>query len=63
NIHFGKIYEPFNKERIETAASMAGVDSIARTLEKGYDHMLGLTFEGGTELSLGQWQKVAFGVS
>ncbi len=59
NIHFGKIYEPFSQGKIETAASMAGVDSIARTLEKGYDQMLGLTFEGGIELSLGQWQKVA----
>ncbi|HEX9203715.1 MAG TPA: ATP-binding cassette domain-containing protein, partial [Vicinamibacteria bacterium] len=34
-------------------------DSVAGRLEKGYDHMLGRRFEGGVELSGGEWQKVA----
>ncbi len=61
NIHLGKIYEPFNKSKIISAAKLSGTDKIAEKLEKGYDQMLGLTFSGGTELSLGQWQKVALG--
>ncbi|HVZ66672.1 MAG TPA: ABC transporter ATP-binding protein [Patescibacteria group bacterium] len=59
NIHFGKIHEDFNLEKIKQAAKMSGTDKIAEKLDKGYDQTLGLTFEGGAELSLGQWQKVA----
>ena len=59
NIHFGKIYAKFDLGKIEQAASLAGVDRLALDLDKGYDQMLGMTFEGGQELSLGQWQKVA----
>jgi ATP-binding cassette subfamily B protein len=59
NIHMGKIYEPFNLNKITKAAKLSGTDDLAKKLRFGYNHMLGLTFEGGTELSLGQWQKVA----
>ncbi len=59
NIHFGKIYEEYNLDKIKTAASLGGIASVAKKMDKGYDQLLGLTFEGGTELSLGQWQKVA----
>ena len=59
NIHFGKIHEGFDLEKIKEAARLSGTDEIAEKLEHGYDQMLGLTFEGGSELSLGQWQKVA----
>ncbi|HVT00691.1 MAG TPA: ABC transporter ATP-binding protein [Patescibacteria group bacterium] len=59
NIHFGKIHEDFDLEKVKQAAKMSGTDKIAEKLEKGYDQVLGLTFEGGAELSLGQWQKVA----
>ncbi len=59
NIHFGKIHEEFNLEKIKEAARLSGTDEIAQKLEKGYDQMLGLTFKEGSELSLGQWQKVA----
>lgn len=59
NIHFGKIHERFDLNKIKQAAELSGTDEIADKLERGYDQILGLTFEGGTELSLGQWQKVA----
>jgi ATP-binding cassette subfamily B protein len=44
---------------VTLAAKQAGVhDTIAR-LPKGYDSLLGKLFEGGHELSIGEWQKVA----
>ena len=32
---------------------------MIKKLEHGYEQMLGRTFEGGVELSVGQWQKMA----
>lgn len=34
-------------------------DSVIDTLEKGYEQELGKRFRSGTELSGGQWQKIA----
>lgn len=59
NIHFGKVYEKYNLDKIEKAASLSGINKVAREFDQGYKQMLGLTFKGGIELSLGQWQKVA----
>lgn len=59
NIYFGKIFEPENIKEITNAAKAAGADTVASQLSKGYDQMLGRTFEGGVDLSAGQWQKVA----
>lgn len=59
NIRFGKIYEEENLKKIIEAATLSGADSMVRKLDKGYEQMLGRTFEGGIELSAGQWQKIA----
>ncbi len=59
NIYFGKAYEAFNLEKIQDAAKRSGADPVIKKLEKGYETMLGRTFEEGVELSAGQWQKVA----
>src|SRR5438874_4921462 len=48
-------YDPRRRE--ESRRSPA--DSVAARLEKGYDQMLGRRFEGGVDLSGGEWQKVA----
>ena len=45
--------------RVEQAAQWAGADEIAAKLPKGYDTPLTRQFEGGVELSGGEWQKVA----
>ena len=37
----------------------AGIDEVLQNLPKGYDTMLGNSFYGGEELSMGQWQKLA----
>lgn len=41
------------------AAEQSGADKVAARLPQGYDTLLGRNFEGGEELSIGQWQKVA----
>ena len=44
---------------VEQAAQWAGADEIAAKLPQGYDTPLTRQFEGGVELSGGEWQKVA----
>ena len=41
------------------AACQADVDPIAQRLPQGYDTLLGRLFDGGQELSMGQWQRVS----
>lgn len=61
NIAIGKIDERENRPRIETAAHQSLADSVVAKLENGYDQQLGRRFQGGVELSGGEWQKVALG--
>ena len=46
-------------QAIRRAATKAGADRVAHRLPQGYETLLGRSFEGGEELSIGQWQKVA----
>ena len=48
-------------ERIEDAAHRSLASDVVETLPQGYETMLGRRFEGGVDLSGGQWQKVALG--
>jgi len=45
--------------RIVAAARQSGADELIRGLPQMYDTPLGHRFEGGAELSIGEWQKVA----
>lgn len=56
NITQGNLY---NGERLKLAAERSGVDKFINELPKKYDQILGKQFEGGIELSSGQWQKIA----
>ncbi len=47
------------REMIEHAGRLAGVEELAKGLASGYDTPMGRMFEGGLELSGGQWQRVA----
>ena len=47
--------------RVREAARRSLADAVASRLEKGYDQMLGRRFDGGVELSGGEWQKIALG--
>ncbi len=59
NIAVGQIEELDNWDRIREAARRGLADTVAARLEKGFDQQLGRRFEGGVELSGGEWQKVA----
>jgi ATP-binding cassette subfamily B protein len=44
---------------VERAAESAGAAEIIGRLPNGYDQLLGRWFENGTELSTGEWQRIA----
>ncbi|NYE72165.1 ABC transporter ATP-binding protein [Microlunatus parietis] len=44
---------------VRRAAELAGADEFLGELSQGYDTRLTVELEGGTDLSLGQWQRVA----
>ena len=44
---------------IEAAARQSGLSDLIERLPAGYDTILGKSFAGGTELSAGEWQRVA----
>jgi ATP-binding cassette, subfamily B, bacterial len=48
-----------NQERINQVAKASGADIFIKELPHGYKQKLGREFRKGTELSLGQWQKIA----
>ena len=59
NIGFGRSERMEDRRGIERAARQGGADAVARRLPEGYDTLLTREFEGGTELSGGEWQRVA----
>ncbi|MGB7060562.1 MAG: ATP-binding cassette domain-containing protein, partial [Geitlerinemataceae cyanobacterium] len=48
-----------SEESIEAAAHGAGIHEKITSLPQGYKSMLGKWFPGGTDLSGGQWQRLA----
>jgi ATP-binding cassette subfamily B protein len=59
NIAMGRIEERKNSSRIRAAAHKSLADEIIRGLPNRYDQRLGCRFEGGVDLSGGEWQKIA----
>ena len=59
NIAVGNIGRVGDEPAIRTAAERSLADSVAQGLKGKYDQMLGKRFEGGVDLSGGEWQKVA----
>ncbi|MGC9150180.1 MAG: signal peptidase I [Microbacter sp.] len=59
NIGLGNVASPVNLEKTQLAAQKAGIHDVLNKLPRGYHHLLGNLFEGGEELSMGQWQKMA----
>lgn len=58
NINIGNIKNQ-DINNIEKASKMTGADSFIQRLPFKYDQQLGNWFEGGVQLSGGQWQKIA----
>src|SRR5580704_1309116 len=59
NIGFGKIEDLADQARIERAARKSMAFQVIGKLPHGYDQMIGRRFEGGVDLSGGEWQKFA----
>ncbi|MGA2781885.1 MAG: ABC transporter ATP-binding protein [Smithella sp.] len=59
NIWIGDISVNPDDDRIHCAARQAGADGIISRLPHGYETILGNRYDGGAELSIGEWQKVA----
>ncbi len=60
NIAFGDVYQEANAQKIRQAAEKSNADEYISKLPRGYDTALMRYFEpDGTELSIGQWQKLA----
>ncbi len=58
NIAVGDLQTEPDLQRVEQAARWSGADEIAARLPQGYATELTRRFEGGVELSGGEWQKV-----
>lgn len=58
NIGFGSIDNLDDIEKIKYSAKKGGADQFINCLPNNYTQQIGYWFEGGTQLSGGQWQKL-----
>ncbi|MGE3979633.1 MAG: ATP-binding cassette domain-containing protein, partial [Nitrospira sp.] len=59
NIALGERCPNVDDAAVARAAKQAGVHEVIERLPQGYETLLGKLFDGGHELSIGEWQKVA----
>jgi ATP-binding cassette subfamily B protein len=59
NIGLGAVEHIDNPVAIEAAAAHAGADRYLQALPSGYETILSAEYDGGRDLSGGQWQRVA----
>jgi ATP-binding cassette subfamily B protein len=59
NVELGDLANPDRSDRVAPAIEAAGAGHVVERLPKGVDHLLGTWFEGGAEISTGEWQRVA----
>ncbi len=59
NIGVGQIEEVGDLPRLQDAARKSLADQVVERLPQKYEQMLGRRFEGGVDLSGGEWQKIA----
>ena len=59
NIAVGQVQELNNLLQLKDAAHKSLADQVVARLPLEYDQMLGRRFEGGVDLSGGEWQKIA----
>ncbi|MFY1691227.1 ABC transporter ATP-binding protein [Plantactinospora sp. WMMB782] len=59
NIAFGAVEAPADQEAVVEAARLGGFLGVEQGLADGWDTPLGNAYKGGTELSGGQWQRLA----
>jgi ATP-binding cassette subfamily B protein len=59
NIALGRIEKAGKNGAVYEAAKKSLADEVIEKLPKSYEQILGLRFEGGVDLSGGEWQKIA----
>lgn len=59
NIAMGRIEQRGNEEGIRIAAEKSLADQVISRLPRKYEQILGSRFDGGVDLSGGEWQKIA----
>lgn len=59
NIRYGDVKKIADTSSIEIAARRAEAVDLVHSLHSGYDTPLSRLFDGGQEISLGQWQRIA----
>jgi ATP-binding cassette subfamily B protein len=59
NIGIGRIEQRNDLAKLRDAAHKSIADDVIDRLPQGYDQMLGRRFEGGVDLSGGEWQRIA----
>jgi ATP-binding cassette subfamily B protein len=59
NIGFGRIEQVEDEHRVARSAEKSLAAQVVDRLPSQYRQMLGRRFEGGVDLSTGQWQKIA----
>jgi ATP-binding cassette subfamily B protein len=59
NIGAGRIEQMQDEDRLKSSAEKSLAAGVVGALPKKYQQMLGRRFEGGIDLSTGQWQKIA----
>lgn len=59
NITLGRPDNEVDEDRVMTAAQASGVAGFVSSLPQGYDTPLTRMFDGGHDLSGGQWQRIA----
>jgi len=61
NIGLGELDRIEDRDAVIDAAVKGGADTLLDRLPEGWDTPLGKWFDGGVELSGGEWQKIALG--
>lgn len=59
NVYFGDLTKENQEKTLKAAIDKSGASKYLSTLPKGIDQVVGKMFEGGIDLSGGQWQKLA----
>ena len=59
NIRFGDLDLNEDAGEIEQAARDSGADAFVRALKEGYQTRLTRMFDGGEQISVGEWQRIA----
>jgi ATP-binding cassette subfamily B protein len=59
NVAVGKVDQVMNLDKIKEASHLSLADTVINKLPEGYNQMIGRRFNGGVDLSGGEWQKIA----